>query len=376
MIEEQINLLKKNGSVFSKQDIYILKRLCTKTNKEKIKDLKKIVENFINKRNFGVKRIDIGISIKKFKTIIQVPKTNLTRIYDIASITKLFTLKLTYDLYSEGIINLNEKITDSLPQINLQNCTIEDILKMNNSIETKGKLSETKTKEEFENRLLTANYIVTNKSKYTDIGFIILGKIIEYKINKLNNLKMEYKEIVNTYVSDQLNLKSTMFVPTKNNNFEIIGNGNHLNLPHDPKTRIYGGFTGAAGLFSSAEDFISLSKLIFTYKFFDKNFVKKIFDYTFLDEKERKRSYSGIYLKTRNNDHSYIPNSFTKYSIAHQGYTGSIIVFDFYTKIHFSILVDAIDKLTDEKTDNFFKYIHKLKKIVGLYCLSIYMSNK
>ena len=41
MIEEQINLLKKNGSVFSKQDIYILKRLCTKTNKEKIKDLKK-----------------------------------------------------------------------------------------------------------------------------------------------------------------------------------------------------------------------------------------------------------------------------------------------------------------------------------------------
>ena len=37
MIEQQINLLKKNGSIFSEQDIYILKKLCTKTNKVKIK---------------------------------------------------------------------------------------------------------------------------------------------------------------------------------------------------------------------------------------------------------------------------------------------------------------------------------------------------
>ena len=95
-----------------------------------------------------------------------------------------------------------------------------------------------------------------------------------------------------------------------------------------------------------------------------------------MDENNRRRSYAGLYLKTLNNKSSYVPDLFSKYSIAHQGYTGSIVVFDLFTKVHFSILVDAIDKKTNVKSENFFKYMHELKNKIALFCMVIYLSKQ
>ena len=373
MIENKIEILQKYGSIFTKEEVNLLKTLSEKSNDDKINELEQIVQKFIYDKKFGVKHIDIGMSIGNFKTIIQVPKTNKIRVYDIASITKFFTLKLIYDLLEQKHINMHEKISFILPFKYMQNCTIEDIIKMKNLIETKGKLSDTTNKEEFNKRIFTAKYTVTNEAKYTDVGFVILTKILEHRISELCKSQKTYKEIFNYYIRHILNLENTLYVPTSK--YEILGNGSHLNMPHDPKTRINEGYTCAAGLFSTAEDFIKISDLLFNDKFFNQKFLNEIYNYNVLDEKIRKRSYAGIYLKTDNNDNCYIPNTFTSYSIAHQGFTGSIVVFDLFTKVHFSILVDAINKKTDEKSKTFFEYLHELKRIIGLYCLSIYMSN-
>lgn len=372
MTENIINDLEEKGCIFTEEQKKQLKRLNSKTYEVLIKDLKNILEKYLDNRQFGVNGITVGIRVQDTKEIIEIPEDKTIKLYDIASITKLLTLKIYYDLERQKLINSNEYVKNILPFKNMNDCKVIDIVKMNNKIETNGKLSETKNKRDFTKRLYTATYTKNNQSVYTDIGFIILAEIISKKINKLNNKKENYKTIMNRYLTNNLALNNTMFVPR--GKYKILGNGDHGNMPHDPKTRINNGFTGAAGLFSNAEDFIEISNQLFNYSFFKKNYLNKIFNYSFLDEKNRKRSYGGIYLKTDNNDSCYIPNMFSKYSIAHQGYTGSIVVYDFYTKIHFSIFVDAIDKETDLKAKDFFLYLHDLKNIVGLYCIAIYMS--
>ncbi len=372
MIDTIINKLENKGCIFTKQEKEQLKKLSLKSHEILIEDLKKIATKYLDNEKFGVNNISIGIFVKDIKDIIEIPKVKEIKLFDIASITKLFTLKIYYDLEKQKLINNNKYVKNMLPFKYMDDCKVIDIIKMRNKIETTGKLSETKNQLDFTKRLYTAKYTKNDESVYTDIGFIILSEIIREQINKSNKKNETYKTILNRYLLKNLKLKNTKFVPV--GNYKILGNGNHGNLPHDPKTRINHGYSGAAGLFSNVEDFIEIANKIFNYSFFDKNYLNKIFKYYFLDEKNRKRSYSGMYLKTDNNDNCYIPNTFSKLSIAHQGYTGSIVVYDFYTKIHFSIFVDAINKETDLKSKDFFLYLHKLKNIVGLYCIAIYMS--
>lgn len=367
-------LLIANGCVISTKEYKLIKRLLEKSLDDIIVDIEKTVYKYLDIDDFGVNNLSIGIKIEDFEFIFEKPSNCKNRLYDIASITKLITLKYCYDLQEKGLIDFNRLASDYLDFPNLKKCKIIDILKMKNKIETCGKLSSAKNESDFLKILYTVNYTITNKKVYTDVGFVLLGKILENIYNQEHNVYKKYSFIINEYLNKQLKLKNTMYNP--GNEYKLVGNGNNKMLPHDPKTKINGGFTGAAGLFSNSADFIIISEKLFEYKFFSKKFFDKILNYNFLDENNRRRSYAGLYLKTLNNKSSYVPDLFSKYSIAHQGYTGSIVVFDLFTKIHFSILVDAIDKKTNVKSENFFKYMHELKNKIALFCMVIYLSKQ
>lgn len=305
------------------------------------------------KEKYGIKKYSIGIYFNN-KTYLY--NCNNQEIYDIASITKLFTLKILYDLQKEHKLDLNEKITTYLKLDNLDNhTTILDLIKMKDTIRTDKKLSDAKSKEEFLNILLTAKIEKKNVPEYNDIGFCLLGILIEEVTHK--SLAENFQKLF-----QKLGLQNTCINPS--NHYMILGNGNKQYLPHDKKTRTAGGITGAAGVFSNVTDLLRVGELLIEEKLFDKKFLMDIFKYNFIDHKRRNRTYAGFY-KYTDNYKCYVPKNFSKYSLAHQGYTGATLIIDLKKKIVNVLLFDAITEETNEKSENFFEGYYKLQEITA-----------
>lgn len=292
---------------------------------------------------------------------------NENTLFDIASITKFYTLLLTFKLVELGYINLNDAIVDLDPRFKLEDFKVLDLLLMLGEINTFGHIKNAKTKEEAEELLQTAFLKSNDRSKniYTDMGAIILSKVIETVVNKRYNTSLKYDEIMNKYIFEKLNLKNTTFKPKTLN---LAGNGNSIGLVHDPKAKLLGPI-GSAGIFTNTIDLDILAKSLFNYEIITReNLLKcgsRIFD-------DSNKGYMGLYQKQEHNlAKSYTPGLFAEYSFSHQGWTGSVVVFDQFNKIHNAILTNAIplnklethnDKIIGYK-DRFLEYQQVVSKI-------------
>ncbi len=280
---------------------------------------------FLNKYNLDdVLITDISILIKK--NYVSIYNYNESELYDLASLTKLFTLNLIYNLKNENKIDLNNKISDYLTT--KLDISILDILKMKHYIKLNKNLKDCSSKDEILKTLLDSS-ILEERPHYNDIGFLILGFLIE-KVTNIS-LQKNFENLFNEY-----NLNNTKVNPV---NYVLLGNGNDKALPNDFKTRINEGISGAAGIFSNVKDLYSYLDKIVNYEVFDKSFVDEIFDYNFIDHKDRNRTYAGLY-KLSTTECSYVKKS--KYALAHQGFTGTWFVFDFETKNIAIILTNSM----------------------------------
>ena len=145
-------------------------------------------------------------------------KTTSDTLYDIASITKVFTSVLVYMAYEEGKIDLNSNVFDIDNNfVNLKSVKVIDLLSHNKNIWTCGYLGNVNSKEEFYNVLYTA-YVKEDIPKYADINYIILSTLLE-KIYGISFKKLCINKIFNI-----LGLKSATFDPDgsicASNNYE------------------------------------------------------------------------------------------------------------------------------------------------------------
>lgn len=200
---------------------------------------------------------------------------NKDTLYDIASLTKIYTATLIYMAYEENKIDLNQTIYEIDNHfISLKEVTILDLLSHNQEIWTNGYLGSAKTKEEFYTILYSAN--VKNKfPTYVDTHYIILSTLLETIYQK------SYNELLEEKIYKKLNLKNTTTNPKGNNiasnNFEIQ-NDVEIDLVtpgliHDTKGRIaknLGITTGHASIFTTGRDLLT--------------FLKSFLDHTLLKE--------------------------------------------------------------------------------------------
>lgn len=370
IINKELLKLENKGSFFSIEErIIIHQNIKSILNKIKeyeniltyYKDrLDKLSEKYISKESiFGLSSIitidSDEIDIIKGKTFKGIDIKN-DIYFDIASITKFFTLLLYFILEKEGIINKEEKVGDILPKYkNLRDYKIDDILYMRGEIRTLKRIDECTTKEEAL-KVLSDTYIYNDDFKtykYTDIGLIVLALLIEEKVSKLYHKKMSYSEIMDIYLLKKYNLSAT-YIP----NGIIASSGRCDNKVNDSKARIIGP-VGHAGIFMQKKDVKIIRDLLFYKKVFTENQIELLYK-----SYSKPKAIVGLYQKYFDISKTYVPSSYSDKSFASEGYTGSTLIFDLENKIVNGIFVDAIKEGEVKKSKYFKESISNYQKEV------------
>ena len=82
-------------------------------------------------------------------------------LFDVASITKLYTEILAYKLIQEGAFSLTDKISDLDPKFeNMQGLMVADILRFSVTFKTDGRIEDASTKEEAREKLFDMQVLV------------------------------------------------------------------------------------------------------------------------------------------------------------------------------------------------------------------------
>lgn len=198
-------------------------------------------------------------------------------IFDLASVTKLFTSLSILKLVQNGTIKIDDEVIKYAPQFkNLKGVTILDLLSFNVPLKTSGRVDGTPSKEESEKILfdIEVDTNSNNNKPYTDMGAMILKYVIEsasglgyydyIENNILSKLLMKDTHVVvPSYKLDRVastNLDGKYY---ENGTFSITTTA-LKGIVYDPKAKtmdqIGGNLSGHAGLFSTAKDMTSLAK--------------------------------------------------------------------------------------------------------------------
>lgn len=283
-------------------------------------------------------------------------------IFDIASITKLFTTILTLRLSDKGVLSLDENIVDILPNYSsLYHYTILDLLKMSGELRTPYRLDMVKSKEEAEACLAKAYLYNSNKknNKYSDIGMMILPFVICKKVEEKMGLHLSYEEILNRFLLEPYQLIYTGYHKKE----KLAGSGRTDLCIHDPKARKLEGVSGSAGLFSNNHDFSILAKNLFEGKILSKKSLSKLS----IDYFKKGRGLGGLYQKYPDFTKTYVPTFYSEKSFASEGFTGSVVIYDLSNHIYNGFLVDAIKKGKTVKDVSFRNCFNILQKEVSYH---------
>ncbi|WPC36747.1 serine hydrolase [Brachyspira hyodysenteriae] len=250
-------------------------------------------------------------------------KVDNNSIYDLASLTKVVgTASMMLKLLDLGKINLDDKAVKFCSNFKDKNITIEELLLHNSGLkadlEDKTNIDRNKI---FDNTIINKeNY---HKTIYSDIGFIILGFIIENITNL--NLDKAFKD----YIFNSADMNNTSYYPS--NKYYCIPTeitdkrGIICGEVHDSKAYALGEI-GSAGLFSTLEDLniFVCSILKDDEKILSHSSIKKLIDINLGD-------------RTLGWDKRY-----GKYTLYHTGFTGTSILINLNSKEAMIILTNRI----------------------------------
>lgn len=198
---------------------------------------------------------------------VNVPMT-LDTLFDLASLTKpIATALAILLLHQDGALNVEDPIAKHLSQFRrkeTESITIAHLL-----THTGGFIADNALKDYLDGpdaawmRICALNPTQKPGSKfvYSDVGFIVLGKIVE------STAKLPLDEFAKKRIFEPIGMKETGFrpqgelrkraAPTEKRKGEWM-----LGEVHDPRAYHLGGVAGHAGLFSTADDLAQLSRVL------------------------------------------------------------------------------------------------------------------
>ena len=192
-------------------------------------------------------------------------------LYDLASVTKpVATTSAVMKLYEEGKINLEDKVSDYLPEFacnGKNDITIQNLLLHNSGLKAWIPFYKTCTcKADVIKTIceLPMEYSTGASFVYSDLNFILLGVIVE----KISGKSLD--EYCKANIFEPLGMRATGFNPgddlkqfTVPTEFDSNWRNRQLNGEvHDEAASLIGGVSGNAGLFSNARELFNLVRML------------------------------------------------------------------------------------------------------------------
>lgn len=255
-------------------------------------------------------------------------------LYDLASLTKVVaTTTAAMICYDRKLFSLEDKVVKYIPEFGAngkENISIKNLLLHNSGLPAwkkfygRGLTSKDVIKEIYNSEL---EYKTGEKTLYSDLGIITLGKIIE-KVTAKSLDKFCSNEIfiplkMNSTIYNPDEKIKILCAPTEKDDYWRMKT--LQGEVHDETSAMLGGVAGHAGLFSTAEDISKLMAVLMNKgKLGDKEFIKQstveLFTKRFSYESTR-----GLGWDTKSDSGSSAGKYFGKKSFGHTGYTGTSI---------------------------------------------------
>ncbi|MHB1414310.1 MAG: serine hydrolase domain-containing protein [Chloroflexota bacterium] len=196
--------------------------------------------------------------------------TTISTIYDMASLTKLFTTTAALVLVDRGKLDLDARVADYLPEFGTngkEKVTVRQLLTHTSGLPAGLKLW---TKGDTVEQRLQAAYSVGleyepgTKYLYSDAGPIILGKVIE----RIAGQSLD--RFIDETIIRPLGLADTMYLPPWQLQMRVaateVRSPGHWGVvwarPHDGEAEALGGVAGNAGLFATASDLAVFAQMM------------------------------------------------------------------------------------------------------------------
>lgn len=267
-------------------------------------------------------------------------------VFDLASVSKVFTCYTIMKLYEDNIIDIDVPISiydNRFPYI--KDFTLRELMSFQKVFTTGNLISNAYSIEEAEKTLFNIKARNLELRPYSDMGSIVVKYIIE------KYLKTSFFDLVNQNIIIPCGLDCTFINNKKidknlfvSNNFErkilrdkcTIDYSSGLGIVHDSKAKLLGdygkAFPGHAGLFSTAKDMIKFSQCILNQKIISKNNIYEISrNYVgFMDENNSYSQYLGMLCHTKHPIavQSEVYDLLSNNAVAQGGYTGTYLTYD------------------------------------------------
>ncbi|MDF7683479.1 serine hydrolase [Lactobacillus sp. ESL0679] len=255
--------------------------------------------------------------------------------YDLASLTKVIaTENILLKLYAEGKLNFSEPLHDFIPEFSDRRVRLFHLLTHTSGIRGwinhRDELNHDELIDAIVHLPVTDEF--EHKMRYADTNFILLGLVIKQIYGK------PVQEVATKEVFAPAGLTATTFKPVIADCVPTaLFNGNVLQgVPHDPKARQLGSDCGSAGLFSSMEDLIKISK---GYLGLDPNILP--FDQDVVSQLFENKNPAGLKPRSWGWDLRFDPENHYPL-ILHTGYTGTLILLDRVKKSGLILLTNRV----------------------------------
>ncbi len=259
-----------------------------------------------------------------------------TTIYDLASLTKaVATTSIAMQLVERDSLNLQTPVSHYLPAFSgkgKDKITIEHLLRHTSGLRAHAFYSKTCTTPEQLFSTIAADTLLSkpgSKTLYSDLGFMLLGRIIETITGSTLDANFHNR------FAEPLGMRSTMFTPPQSLVSRLAPVEKESLWPftfqrplvHDQNAALLGGVAGHAGLYSTTGDLIRMvTMLMHGGSVNNHTSIHAATLNTFLARKESERA-SGWDLRSLDG-HSSAGDYFSNRSYGHLGYTGTSIWID------------------------------------------------
>ena len=194
--------------------------------------------------------------------------TDLDTIYDLASLTKVIaTAPAILALHETGKLDLNDPVAKFLPEFaaeNKGNITLTHLLTHSSGLRPGLSLKPDWVGSDHAIQLACAETLRTNPGtefKYSDINFILLGRIVEIVSGQ------PLQEFVQERLYRPLGMNDTRYLPSSSQQDRIAPttrteDGVTRGVVHDPTSARMGGVAGHAGLFATTADIARFARML------------------------------------------------------------------------------------------------------------------